>query len=55
MTKEEQTVFYHRLAEAFKHAYSKRTFFGDEDFVDLKSVCNKIFYQDFFLIFFLSY
>lgn len=41
MTKEEIIVFYHRLAEAFKHAYAKRTFFGDENFVDLKSVSLK--------------
>jgi gamma-glutamyltranspeptidase/glutathione hydrolase/leukotriene-C4 hydrolase len=35
---EDVEVFYHRLAESFKHAYAKRSHLGDEDFVDLKKI-----------------
>ncbi len=34
MTKGDWMLFYHRLSESFKHAYAKRTFFGDPDFLN---------------------
>jgi hypothetical protein len=38
MTNNSWNLFYHRLAEAFKHVYSKRTYFGDEQFTDMTHV-----------------
>lgn len=38
MTSDDWNVFYHRLVETFKHVYSKRTNFGDENFVDMSQV-----------------
>ena len=35
---EKSILFYHRLVEAFKHAYAYRAMLGDEDFVDLTQV-----------------
>lgn len=31
-------LYYHRLCEAFKHAYAKRSFLGDSTFVDVNQV-----------------
>ena len=31
-------LFYHRLVESFKHAYAKRSKFGDEEFINMKPV-----------------
>ena len=31
-------VFYHRLIESMKHAFSKRTYFGDDRFVNFTNV-----------------
>ena len=41
MTNNSWNLFYHRLAEAFKHVYSKRTYFGDEQFTDMTQVNNE--------------
>ena len=38
MTKNELKLTYHRLNEAFKHAYAQRSYFGDPEFVDLQKV-----------------
>lgn len=38
MTNETRVKFYQRLIETFKHAYAKRTFLGDERFLDIKKV-----------------
>jgi gamma-glutamyltranspeptidase len=34
-------LFYHRLTETFKHAFAKRSYFGDSNFVEMKEVSNK--------------
>ena len=35
---DKQTLTYHRIAEAFKFAYAKRSQLGDEDQIDVKDV-----------------
>ncbi|CAF0712388.1 unnamed protein product [Brachionus calyciflorus] len=42
MSIDEKALFYHRLTETFKHAYSKRTFLGDEEFLDLNKLLNDL-------------
>jgi gamma-glutamyltranspeptidase/glutathione hydrolase/leukotriene-C4 hydrolase len=37
-TIENKAVFYHRLLETFKHAFAKRSYLGDMDFVDVAGV-----------------
>ena len=32
------SLFYHRLVEAFKHVYAKRSHFGDENYVNMTHV-----------------
>jgi gamma-glutamyltranspeptidase len=34
----DQPIFYHRLVEAFKHAFAKRSYLGDIDFVEINAV-----------------
>jgi gamma-glutamyltranspeptidase len=45
MTQSDERLFYQRLNEAFKHAYAKRSFFGDLDFLsqNLTDVYNNHF------------
>lgn len=38
MNENDWSLFYHRLVEAFKHVYAKRSYFGDENFVDMTQV-----------------
>ena len=40
-TPEERLTTIHRVVEAFKMAYAKRSFLGDEDFVDVTEVSNE--------------
>lgn len=35
-------MFYHRLTETFKHAYAKRSKFGDEDFIDMSQMYSNL-------------
>lgn len=44
MSNQTRATFYHRLIESFKHAYSKRTEMGDEEFLE-KSKLERL-YQD---------
>lgn len=38
MSDKDIQLFYHRLVESFKHAYAKRSKFGDEEFINMKPV-----------------
>lgn len=38
---------YHRIVEAFKHAFSIRAEMGDPDFVDMKNLTEKVLSEDF--------
>lgn len=50
MNENDWSLFYHRLVEAFKHVYAKRSYFGDEDFVDMTKVrVSRIFLVVYFL------
>lgn len=40
MSQEEKILFYHRLTEVFKHAYGKRTFLADENYLNITHVSN---------------
>ncbi|XP_064616160.1 glutathione hydrolase 1 proenzyme-like [Liolophura sinensis] len=44
---QEAVVAYHRIIEAFKFAYAKRTYLGDEDFVDVKELVANLTSRDF--------
>lgn len=37
-TNEEKVLTYHRIAEAYKFAFAKRTHLGDEDYWDVEDV-----------------
>lgn len=42
MSDDDLKTFYHRLIEVFKHAYAKRSIFGDEDFIDMQSIYDNL-------------
>ena len=42
MSNQTRATFYHRLIESFKHAYSKRTEMGDEEFLE-KSKLERVY------------
>lgn len=39
-TVDDTILTYHRIIEAFKYAFAKRTELGDPDFIDIKNVSN---------------
>lgn len=41
-TEEQAILTYHRIAEAMKFAYAKRTNLGDSDFVYVAEVCERL-------------
>lgn len=43
----DETLTYHRIIEAFKFAYAKRSALGDEDFVDMEELVANLTSQDY--------
>ncbi|KAJ8044888.1 Glutathione hydrolase 1 proenzyme [Holothuria leucospilota] len=44
---EKSALTYHRMIEAFKFAYAKRSALGDEDFIDIKELVDQMISQEY--------